>query len=67
MISFWCRLLEGHENKRSSILYKLLYINSINDGYDCKWISNIKSIFDNCGMSDTCIWHDQLEWFYAKQ
>ena len=52
MISFWCSLLDGNGQKISSLLYKLLYVNY---GFEWKWLSFIKSILDDCGMSN--IWY----------
>ena len=39
------------------MLYKLLYINFINYGYNSKWLLFIKRILDNCGMSN--VWYFQ--------
>jgi len=63
MISFWCCLLDGNGQKISSLLYKLLYINYVKYGFECKWLSFIKSIFDDCGMSN--IWYSQS--LYPKE
>lgn len=55
MVEFWIRLNRS-ENKISSILCKLLYVYYHNYGYENKWICFVKSIFDNCGMSN--IWQN---------
>lgn len=52
MVKFWCRLEGREDNKFSSILYKLLYINFANYGFNSKWIVFMKNIFDSCGMSN---------------
>ena len=57
MVNFWCRLLDGNINKISYLLYKLANINYINYGFENKWICFMKSIFDNCGLSN--IWLSQ--------
>ena len=55
MIRFWCRILNGKYFKISFLLYKLMYINLINYGYENNWLSFIqKYILNNCGMSN--IW-----------
>ncbi len=53
MVDLWIRL-NRNENKISSILCKLLSIYYTNYGFENKWICYVKSIFDNCGMSN--IW-----------
>ena len=57
MIRFWCRILNGKEFKLSYLLYKLMYINFTNYGYENKWLSFIQNILNSCGMSN--IWLDQ--------
>ena len=57
MFCFWARLVEGKASKLSSILYQLLYKMFINNGYKSKWISKVKSILDDLGLS--YIWHYQ--------
>ena len=54
MIKFWCRILNSSNDKLSFLLYKLLYINFNNYGYESKWLISVKSILENCGMSN--IW-----------
>ena len=58
MINFWCRLINGKESKISHLLYKLLFINYNNYGFEIKWVSFIKHIFDSCGMSN--LWQNQI-------
>jgi hypothetical protein len=57
MIRFWCRILIGKEFKLSFLLYKLMYINFINYGYENKRLSFIQNILNNCGISN--IWLNQ--------
>ena len=49
MISFWIKLIQN-ENKLSGILYKLMFNLQTNDGYDFRWISHIRSVFDRTGL-----------------
>jgi len=49
MISFWCKLIQN-ENKLSGIFYKLMFNLQTNDGYDFRWISHIRSVFDRTGL-----------------
>ena len=51
MINFWFKLNED-KNKISSLLYRLLFVNYFNYGIENKWLLFIKSIFDDCGMSN---------------
>ena len=57
MVKFWCRLINGDESKISSILYKLLFINFNNYGLESRWLTFIKNIFDNCGLTN--VWSSQ--------
>ena len=52
MVNFWCRLLNENESKIPYLLYKLLYVNFKNYGFENKWLCFIKSIFDHCGLSN---------------
>ena len=58
MINFWSRLLNGKESKICAVLYKLVFLYYNDYGINTKWISYIKNIFDNCGMSN--IWNAQF-------
>lgn len=58
MINFWVKLLNGKDSKISYLLYKLIFINFNNYGFEIKWASFIKSIFDSCGMSN--LWQSQF-------
>lgn len=57
MVKFWCRLVNGDDNKISSILYKLLFINFNNYGFESRWLTFIKTIFDDCGLTN--VWSSQ--------
>lgn len=57
MICFWNNLLSDR-NKLSNKLYHILYHLSQSGRLQCKWISHIKSILDNTGLS--YIWIQQL-------
>ena len=58
---WWVRkILDFCNNERSYdkilvqniLLYKSMYINFINYGYENKWLSFIQNILNNCGMSN---------------
>ena len=51
MVSYWIRLLHGKEAKLSYTLYTLLKKLHDKNIFKSKWITKIKSIIDNCGMS----------------
>ena len=53
---FW-HIVASNENKLSGKLYKLLLHLSEHDNFNFKWMSYIKSIFDDCGYSE--IWNIQ--------
>ena len=56
MLGFWYRLLTGHNNKISSIMYKLV-INLEKRGiYTFEWIRHIKNILTNCELEH--LWHE---------
>ena len=52
-IGFWFNLV-SNENMLSSTLYKLMYNDHLKNN---KWLNNVKSIFDECGLS--FIWRAQ--------
>ena len=57
LIGYWARLIEDKENKLSRIMYNCLF-NMYNSGvYKSPWISQVKQILDNCGLS--YIWLSQ--------
>lgn len=57
MIGYWSRLLTGKTTKLSTIMYKcLLHLDSTGI-YSSQWITHIRTILNNCGMSG--IWLDQ--------
>ena len=55
MVNFWIQL-NSNDNMISSILCKLLNINFYNYGFRNNWLCFVKSIFDNCGMSN--VWEN---------
>lgn len=57
MIMFWNSLLID-KSKLSSMLYKVMFISHIENNTKFKWISYIKDILDNCGLS--FMWKDQI-------
>ena len=57
MLSYWCSLLTNKETKLSGVMYRSL-LNLYNRGEYCSaWITNIKNVLDNCGLSG--VWHSQ--------
>ena len=50
IISYWSQILTGKQTKYSFILYNLLYC-KFNNGYETKWMGNLKSILDSSGFS----------------
>ena len=59
IIGFWYKLTHNNYNL-SSILYKILCKDFVVNGKHYGWISNVKNIFDECGLS--YIWQSQ---YYA--
>ena len=56
-IKFWSNLMLGKVSKLPYRLYSIIYKDFIDNTYEYPWISNIKSILDNLGMS--YIWTSQ--------
>lgn len=56
IVNFWAGLIIGKQTKYSYLIYKLIYCKFLN-GVNSGWISYLKSIFDECGMSN--IWYSQ--------
>ena len=48
MLNFLCKLINDKESKIACLLYKLLFINFNHYGFETKWLSFIKQIFDDC-------------------
>jgi len=58
MIGYWCRLLNGKQSKLSVCAYKVMIENyDINNPRNTKWLAFVKSILDDCGLSN--IWESQ--------
>ena len=55
-IDCWFNLV-SNENKLSSTLYKLMCNDHLKNNNPYKWLDNVKSIFDECGLS--FIWRAQ--------
>ena len=51
MISFWCRLLNGNQNKLSFLMYRLLRSHFERGDYKSRWLSKLKEIMDSSGFS----------------
>lgn len=52
MVKYWIQLLTGKQTKYCTILYNLLLTKYFNFGVSFSWINVVKSIFDECGMSN---------------
>lgn len=57
MATFWNKML-CNNNKLSSIMYRLMFKLHQSNPIHFKWITYVKSIFDECGLS--FIWNDQI-------
>jgi hypothetical protein len=57
MISYWIKVTEGRSSKLSCIVYKLLRELYEANEYKSDWIVKVKSILDNCGLSN--VWLNQ--------
>ena len=51
IISFLYKLVSGNTNKLSSSLYRILLNDFLSETYEYDWISFVKSIFDDTGLS----------------
>ena len=51
IISFWHKLVSENANKLSSSLYRILLNDFLSETYEYDWISSVKSIFDDTGLS----------------
>lgn len=65
MICFWVRFLMGNDTKLSHVMYKCLLHLDMTGSYSSPWITCIKYICNECGMS--WVWESQnvtsLTWF----
>jgi len=58
IISYWSGIVNNNnESKLTSIMYKALFRLHTTNVYRCKWLDNVESILNDCGMSD--IWLSQ--------
>ena len=51
LVGFWARLIESKENKLSRIMYNCLLNLSDTGVYVSPWVSQVKQILDDCGLS----------------
>ena len=62
---YWARVVSGKQSKLFVLLYKIMMKDHIKNETNCKWISPVKYILDNLGMSH--IWISQgfcsVKWF----
>ena len=49
MISFWGRLITGHQNKLSFIIYQIMTNENKQSGATFKWLESIKNILNENG------------------
>ena len=52
IISYWCKLISGNENKISCILYRVTKDMFDTHMLETKWLTYVKGILDNCGFSN---------------
>ena len=57
IISYWSKLVNGNFNRLSSSLYRILLDDVLTNNLRYDWISFVKSIFDDTGLS--YIWFEQ--------
>jgi hypothetical protein len=57
IINYWANIVCGKENKLCHILYRYLHTCFLNNVYVNPWLLCVKSILDECGLSN--IWHIQ--------
>ena len=57
VISYWMRLILGKETKLCSIAYRLMFDLFNTHDVNFKWLTHVKAIFDECGLS--YIWQSQ--------
>ena len=58
MLGFWYRLVTGHNNNISFILYKLLVNLEKQNRYTFDWLSHIKKILANYGLEN--VWDEPI-------
>ncbi len=58
MINFWVRLITGRNSKFSYLMYCCLWQLDQQGLYSSPWLSHIRSICNNCGMSG--VWDSQI-------
>ena len=51
MITYWSKLLLGKQSKFSTLAYKLLYIKNFRNERVSPWLSHIRTILNECGIS----------------
>ena len=56
MINYWSRIVNNGEFRVNLILYKLMLYKYSNHGIDFKWLTCIRNILNDCGLS--YIWND---------
>ena len=57
MISYWTRLISMQERSLNHIMYNILFKLDRHNTYSAKWITAIKNILNECGLS--YIWRTQ--------
>ena len=56
-IAYWLRIVTGKEDKLSAIMYKLMFRLDCQNIFKSQWISNVKNILNESGLS--YVWLDQ--------
>jgi hypothetical protein len=68
IVCYWARIVSGKQSKLSSILYKVMLSEYLCNDIKYNWLTAVKTILDNLGMSD--VWTSQsflsLNWLSQK-
>ncbi len=60
MVVFWYKLITGKETKLSTRMYHILHSLFIQNKYVSPWLAFIKSILDECGLSNISYGYQSL-------
>lgn len=52
IISYWCKLLKGGDDKLASCLYRFSYFHFAVNNFETSWIKCVKQTLDMCGYSN---------------
>ena len=60
MVNYWTKLINGKDNKFSSILYKVIVQKYLLNEKKSKWLIFIKQILDSCGFSNLFYYNNMI-------